>query len=733
MFGITSPLEAQTQLPAPAPNKSSLVDQRPPDQPPLATPASGDIADPFQIEYLTRGPLHEAFAEPYEPEPVLNPLVTVEPPAPIDEVPPEFRPEGDLVTWIPGYWAWDDERNDYLWISGVWRQLPPRHRWVPGYWNQSGDGFRWINGFWSNTEVAEVQYLPEPPESLNEGPSAPAPSEQHFYVPGSWVYESNDYRWQPGFWSRSHDNWVWVPSQSIWTPRGCILRPGYWDYDVAYRGVVFTPVRFRQPIYRSPNYTYRPSYTIDTGLNLFVHLFVRPSSRQYYFGDYYGTQYANNYYPWVTRYEQPGYYDPFYAHYRNQTRDDSNVINWVNTQYRYFKNEKRHRPPRTIEAQRQFIRANRNANLSPTIVRLATFGDSLENIVAQKNQPFSFQSLTRNDVRRFVDSGTPMRELSRSRQDNERVDVSLGADLSSPAADPNVRDAIVDGVRDGESDRRRGNRGVLRLPAVDQSTDASTETIDAIEQARHGRDPKGTQLDSSQTRDRIVDGVTDQRPNVERSDLRRDAAESDLPNERNAVNEAMRNNLRPGNVSPDAVRSDAVVSPLDRASRGRENRQPPAEIQDRIDERLRQADRFRGQTSNEPMRPDQPSDWPRRQPRITAEPVPGVPNVVEGGRSFRPRPIDPGRAMPSPAGTRSDAPGRVKHGKANPSPSPEANQPPRSERPSTVPSPQPTRPTASRSAGQENQQRSPKPDAVPGNSGGGNKSKKPPKNDKKKG
>ena len=88
-------------------------------------------------QVLTRGPVHEAFAEmiSYNPEPGI--VVTKTPPDPIEEVPPEERPEGDNVAWIPGYWAWDDERNDFLWVSGTWRALPPGREWMSGYWAQT--------------------------------------------------------------------------------------------------------------------------------------------------------------------------------------------------------------------------------------------------------------------------------------------------------------------------------------------------------------------------------------------------------------------------------------------------------------------------------------------------------------------------------------------------------------------------------------------------------------------
>ena len=53
---------------------------------------------------------------------------------------PPRSPQGADVEWIPGYWAWDDERNDYLWISGIWRDIPPGRQWVPGYWSQVDGG-----------------------------------------------------------------------------------------------------------------------------------------------------------------------------------------------------------------------------------------------------------------------------------------------------------------------------------------------------------------------------------------------------------------------------------------------------------------------------------------------------------------------------------------------------------------------------------------------------------------
>ena len=69
--------------------------------------------------------------------------------APIEEVPPDMKPEGENSVWIPGYWSWDDERQDFIWVSGVWRVPPPGYQWMPGYWQDvPGQGFQWVSGYW---------------------------------------------------------------------------------------------------------------------------------------------------------------------------------------------------------------------------------------------------------------------------------------------------------------------------------------------------------------------------------------------------------------------------------------------------------------------------------------------------------------------------------------------------------------------------------------------------------
>src|SRR5262245_9102779 len=119
---------------------------------------------PNGVEVQARGPIHEAFITPTaEPKPTYG--VPKKPPAPIEEMPPEEKPEGNAV-WIGGYWSWDDDRADFLWVSGCWRVKPEGKDWVAGYWREVSGQHQWVPGFWRTVEAqqsSEVTYYPEPP------------------------------------------------------------------------------------------------------------------------------------------------------------------------------------------------------------------------------------------------------------------------------------------------------------------------------------------------------------------------------------------------------------------------------------------------------------------------------------------------------------------------------------------------------------------------------------------
>ena len=215
------------------------------------------------VQVLTRGPVHEAFAETvtFDPEPGI--VVPKAPPAAIEEVPPEQRPEGANVAWIPGYWGWDDERNDFLWVSGIWRDLPPGRQWVPGYWGKTAQGYQWTSGYWADATVSDVAYLPEPPATVETGPNIAAPSPDDTWLPGCWVWQNSRYAWRPGFWATAQPNWDWIPAHYVWAPRGYVFVDGYWDHSIGRRGMLFAPVYFNAGVYGRPGFSYSPTTVID--------------------------------------------------------------------------------------------------------------------------------------------------------------------------------------------------------------------------------------------------------------------------------------------------------------------------------------------------------------------------------------------------------------------------------------------------------------------------------------
>src|SRR5262249_14998235 len=147
-------------------------------------------------EVQARGPVHEAFAEPATP-PSAAPILPKQPPAPIKEVPPEQKPAEKGAQWIPGYWQWDEERNNFLWVSGCWRIPPPGKVWLPGRWQQASGGWQWVSGSWVDAKQSEVDLLPPPPAPRKEDIPRLGPGQ--VYEPGCWVYREKGYVWRPGF------------------------------------------------------------------------------------------------------------------------------------------------------------------------------------------------------------------------------------------------------------------------------------------------------------------------------------------------------------------------------------------------------------------------------------------------------------------------------------------------------------------------------------------------------
>ena len=372
-------------------------------------------AEPEGVEVLTRGPVHEAFAETVAFDAQAGIVVPKAPPAAIEELPPDQKPEGTNVAWIPGYWSWDDERNDFVWLSGIWRALPPGRQWVSGYWAQAAGGHQWTSGYWADARAAQVEYLPPPPATVEVGPNVGAPSADYTWIPGCWVWQAGRYLWRPGYWATMQTDWLWVPAHYVWTPRGHVYVGGYWDYSVARRGVLFAPVYFSGAYHRRPGYAYSPSVVIN--LAFFTdHLFARPRYGHYYFGDYYAAAYVTaGYYPWFSRHVQRHGYNPFYAHERWVHRKDRDWDRRIQVDFRTRRDRVDARPPRTMADQRR-LTANRARPPARNIV-IAT---PLRDVARDRKAPVRLKPIDKRTREDFSRNG---REVQKSRDERVKIEV----------------------------------------------------------------------------------------------------------------------------------------------------------------------------------------------------------------------------------------------------------------------------------------------------------------------
>ncbi|MCH8839651.1 MAG: YXWGXW repeat-containing protein, partial [Planctomycetes bacterium] len=245
-------------------------------QPPPAVPAAPPAPAAQQLpepEVLEQGPIHEAFAEPLALQAEAAEIVSRRPPEPIEELPPEYQPEGRNVQWISGYFMWQQELDDFVWVSGFYRDLPPGRTWVPGAWHEVERGHQWAPGFWAEGNLEELQYLPTPPATLEQGPSSPAPGDRYLWAPGCWQWRGIGYAWQPGYWYQAQPDWVWVPSHYTYTPYGCVYVGGYWDFPFALRGLLYAPLYWGRGFNWHGGYYYRPHHVLNTAL-LVASLFI---------------------------------------------------------------------------------------------------------------------------------------------------------------------------------------------------------------------------------------------------------------------------------------------------------------------------------------------------------------------------------------------------------------------------------------------------------------------------
>jgi hypothetical protein len=346
-------------------------------------------------EVLNEGPIHEAFAQPVALSHQAGIVAADEPPEAIAEKPASERPKGSQYVWIPGYWAWDTARKDYVWVSGCWRVPPANMSWIPGYWNKVPEGWQWVPGFWIPTARAgQIEYLPEPPEIVDVEPPVVTGVSYGIWVPPCYYWREGRYTLRAGYWLVPRGDWVWIPSHYAWTPHGYVFVAGYWDHVLTRRGLLYAPVYFPRHFHRRPGFTFSLGVIVNVG-NLELGLFSYPRYCHYYFGDYYSDFYIGlGIYPWFEFETRHFWYDPIFVHHRWHYR--RTIPQWdehIRQEYALRRGDSNLRPPRTyreLETRSSEIPVRQRSD-----IRMV---EPVQSYAKSKDAPFKFSRM--NDKQR---------------------------------------------------------------------------------------------------------------------------------------------------------------------------------------------------------------------------------------------------------------------------------------------------------------------------------------------
>jgi len=129
--------------------------------------------------------------------------------------------------WVTGEWVW--QNHTFAYQTGYW-QVPPHHQyWVKGHWAQWPNGeWYWATGYWKTIpQNVFVKVVPPDPNFVRP----PAPSPQHEWIEGEWVWQNNGFIWKAGYWNLRDPHRRWV--RGYWHQRedgGFYWIGGHWDW-----------------------------------------------------------------------------------------------------------------------------------------------------------------------------------------------------------------------------------------------------------------------------------------------------------------------------------------------------------------------------------------------------------------------------------------------------------------------------------------------------------------------
>lgn len=185
--------------------------------------------------------VHEAFVSKIA-DVTPQEILTRQPPAPKAETPPK-QPNTQTI-WIPGYWSWIHEKQDFVWVCGVWRLPPPDHFWLAGFWKEEKSGWTWVKGAWLENKFKDTSKLVytnvAPPATQNENVGT-SPGPDYFWSMGYWQFEpgTKTHKWLNGSWQKFNPKWVFEAGHWIWRPEGYLFVSPCWDWPLEQRGQTY--------------------------------------------------------------------------------------------------------------------------------------------------------------------------------------------------------------------------------------------------------------------------------------------------------------------------------------------------------------------------------------------------------------------------------------------------------------------------------------------------------------
>ena len=254
------------------------------------TPASG--SDPEGVETLTQGPIHEAFANPSDLDPTPGPVVMRQPPPDIQEEPPEFMPEDS--TWISRLLGLGRRARRLHLGHGRRPQVAAGHavcrRLLDRGRRRLATRLRLLDQ--RRRERGRVS-ASRRPTAWRPGRAAP-PRGQLFLGAGQLDLLRHRLPLAGRLLVALSAGLGLVPGPLGLDSRRLRLSAGLLGLSaLAFRGQIFAPIYFQQPIYQQPDFVYRPWCVIPTqqpvhspldpaaALPLLLRQLLRPAIRQF--------------------------------------------------------------------------------------------------------------------------------------------------------------------------------------------------------------------------------------------------------------------------------------------------------------------------------------------------------------------------------------------------------------------------------------------------------------------